>query len=426
MRLTDGTVLLAGGVTSLFGDQRRTVATALRYFPAAHGNTWFAPIANMQRARRAFTGTLLLNGTVLVAGGSGDNTSEIYTPPANPPIATRGATSVDFGAIPVGTSQDRTVSITNTGEDFLVISGFPISPPAVQGTGGFLVNPFNGTSGCPSFILAAGATCTLSVTFVAGAAQSYNATLSFTDNATGSPQTVALSGSGARTDTFSPTSVSFGAQAVGTADTRVVILTNNSSQTLHISTVSITPADAFSIGGNTCGQSLASHASCGITVRFQPPAGQAYTATLSLFDDAATAANTVALSGSGSFAGGPAPSFSPASVDFGNVPIGASVNGYQSVQLTNAGSQPLTISSLSLATSGNGSDFAIVDFRCQGKTIASGDYCVIYLKFHPGATGGRTGTLNVYSNANADQSVPTTLALSGAGFNGSAHTHQPA
>ncbi len=107
-------------------------------------------------------------------------------------------------------------------------------------------------------------------------------------------------------------------------------------------------------------------------------------------------------------------------MDFGTVPLGASINGYRSVQLTNAGSQPLSISSLSLATSGNGGDFSIVDFRCQGKTLASGDYCVVYLKFHPGDTGGRSGTLNVYSNANADPNVPTTLALAGAGFNGSA------
>ena len=44
--------------------------------------------------------------------------------------------------------------------------------------------------------LAAGATCTISVTFTPGSVASFTATVSVADNAAGSPQTVTLSGAG--------------------------------------------------------------------------------------------------------------------------------------------------------------------------------------------------------------------------------------
>jgi fibronectin type 3 domain-containing protein len=44
--------------------------------------------------------------------------------------------------------------------------------------------------------VAAGGNCTIEVTFTPAAANSYSATLSITDNASGSPQAVSLSGTG--------------------------------------------------------------------------------------------------------------------------------------------------------------------------------------------------------------------------------------
>jgi fibronectin type 3 domain-containing protein len=56
--------------------------------------------------------------------------------------------------------------------------------------------------------VAAGGTCTVEVTFTPSAASSYTATLSITDNATGSPQPVALSGTGTHDVTLSWTASS--------------------------------------------------------------------------------------------------------------------------------------------------------------------------------------------------------------------------
>ena len=59
--------------------------------------------------------------------------------------------------------------------------------------------------------LAAGATCTISVTFTPGSVANFSATVSVADNATGSPQTATLSGSGTApvvpVATLSPTTV---------------------------------------------------------------------------------------------------------------------------------------------------------------------------------------------------------------------------
>ena len=54
---------------------------------------------------------------------------------------------------------------------------------------------FTQTNNCPA-TLAAGAQCTISVTFTPSAAAKQTATVKITDNAKGTPQTVQLSGVG--------------------------------------------------------------------------------------------------------------------------------------------------------------------------------------------------------------------------------------
>jgi hypothetical protein len=78
----------------------------------------------------------------------------------------------------------QTVKLTNTGSTLLGIYGFASSPHFIQ------------TNNCPPS-LAAGQSCTITVEFFAGsikAGQSVNGMLSVIDSATGSPQTVSLTG----------------------------------------------------------------------------------------------------------------------------------------------------------------------------------------------------------------------------------------
>ncbi|MES2393539.1 MAG: choice-of-anchor D domain-containing protein [Acidobacteriota bacterium] len=98
------------------------------------------------------------------------------------------ATSVTFSTTFAGsTTPAQTVTMTNTGNATLNISGI-----ALGGT-----NPaqFAKTTTCGA-TLAANASCSISATFTPAAATTYSATITITDDAKNSPQTITLSGTG--------------------------------------------------------------------------------------------------------------------------------------------------------------------------------------------------------------------------------------
>jgi Bacterial Ig-like domain (group 3)/Putative Ig domain/Galactose oxidase, central domain/Kelch motif len=72
--LQNGTILLAGGITS----SGSPTNTAEIYDPAA--GTFTATAGSMTVPRAGHTATLLGDGTVLIAGGSGDTSAEIFNP----------------------------------------------------------------------------------------------------------------------------------------------------------------------------------------------------------------------------------------------------------------------------------------------------------------------------------------------------------
>src|SRR5262249_20075462 len=96
------------------------------------------------------------------------------------------------------TSSPQTVTITNTGTAVLTITGITTSGDFVQ-TNTCAAAPLNN-------LLNPGQSCTASVTFAPTASGARSGALSISDNATGSPQTVALSGTS--TAQFSLTSSS--------------------------------------------------------------------------------------------------------------------------------------------------------------------------------------------------------------------------
>lgn len=96
-------------------------------------------------------------------------------------------TSLNFGSVGLGASLVKTVTLKNVGTTRLTISGI-----AISGTNG---GDFVQTHTCGSS-LGAGASCIISVTFKPVVLRTRAAALHVTDNAAGSPQTVALSGIG--------------------------------------------------------------------------------------------------------------------------------------------------------------------------------------------------------------------------------------
>jgi hypothetical protein len=188
-------------------------------------------------------------------------------------------------------SAAQTVMVTNSGQAAL-------ATPSIAASGDFAQ-----TNTCVSS-LAAGANCSVAVTFTPTATGSRTGTLTITDNATGSPQTVTLSGMGVApvpVATLAPASLTFSGQAVGsTSAAQMVTLTNGGQAALAIASIAASGDFAQT---NTCGTSLAAAANCNIAVTFTPTDSGVRSGSITVTDNAAGSPHTVALSGTGSSVG---------------------------------------------------------------------------------------------------------------------------
>jgi len=105
------------------------------------------------------------------------------------PVAALTPATADFGSMTTGTtSAAQTFTLTNSGNAALTISGITL--------GGTNASDFAISSNSCANALAASATCSIAVTFAPSATGNFSATLSVADNAAGSPQTGALTGTG--------------------------------------------------------------------------------------------------------------------------------------------------------------------------------------------------------------------------------------
>jgi hypothetical protein len=183
-----------------------------------------------------------------------------------------------------GSSLPENENMTNPGGATLVIS-------SIVATG-----DFSQTNNCRDS-LPPGTTCTISVTFTPTALGPATGTLTITDNAPGSPQTLTLSGLGVLPIVLNPSALTFGNQAENTTSpAQTVTLTNTQSTPVAIV---ITTSPDFG-QTNTCGGSVPARSSCTITVTFTPSIVGLEAGTLSVLN-AATGGllQSITLSGRG-------------------------------------------------------------------------------------------------------------------------------
>jgi|GEM_PF-2263648 len=145
--------------------------------------------------------------------------------------------------------------------------------------------------------LTAGASCVISVTFTPTTTGARTGTLTVTDNASNSPQTAPLTGTGVLPATLTPPSLGFGSEVVSTTSAaKNVTLKNNQAVALNVSSVTTSGDYAQT---NNCGVSLPAGASCTISVNFTPTTTGSRTGTLTVTDDASNSPQTASLAGSG-------------------------------------------------------------------------------------------------------------------------------
>jgi hypothetical protein len=108
--------------------------------------------------------------------------------------------------------------------------------------------------------------------------------------------------------------------------------------------------------------------------------------------------------------GTPVLGISPASLAFGNVPVGQT-SAAQTLTLSNTGTGNLTLGALALSGA-NAAEFALGADTCSSQNLPPAATCIVDVSLTPTATGARTGQIDIPSNA---ASSPDAVPLSGNG-----------
>jgi hypothetical protein len=180
------------------------------------------------------------------------------------------------------------VTVTNRGNAALTISG-------IQLTNGPAFNFGSITCGG---LLAPLASCTVNVTFNGQSFGQLFSTLSFTDNAGGSPQSIGLTGSVVGQGlAFTTLGLRFGEQAVGAKSASLkATLINGTGAALTVTSIK---ASANFSQSNTCGTSLAAGAYCFVTVSFKPTSIGIKQGSITVVDSATGSPQVLPLIGTG-------------------------------------------------------------------------------------------------------------------------------
>jgi Big-like domain-containing protein/ASPM-SPD-2-Hydin domain-containing protein len=314
-----------------------------------------------------------------------------------------------FAAQLVGTtSGGQTVTVTNAQNIPLNISGVSIS--------GTNSGDFGVTNSCPIVpsSVPAASKCTLSVAFTPTAAGARTATLSITDDASNSPQTVTLNGSGSAPVTISPVSITNFSAPVGTTSAfKTVIIKNTATTPLTLDTFQF--SGDFEQTATTCGAlpaTLAPGASCNIYVVFDPTIGGVRDGQLQVYDTALSSPQVVNLSGTGT-----SPlTISPASLSFSALLVGT-VSAPKTITLTNHESESESFN-LALTSGLSAVDF-LASSNCSTGVIPANSSCLIYVNFAPSSTSPttRTGKLTVTDSAPGGTALAASLTGSATATN---------
>ncbi|HEY3972480.1 MAG TPA: FG-GAP-like repeat-containing protein [Candidatus Sulfotelmatobacter sp.] len=345
------------------------------------------------------TAALTIGTHSITASYSGDSnfsssTSSVLSQVVQGAIAQLSTTTLTFGNETVGmTSLPAGFTLTNAGNTNLVITSIGITGAnsadfAESGTCGNTLVP--------------GQICSYSVTFTPTATGTRTATLTFTDNASNSPQSIALSGIGVLPAvTLSPTSLTFATQVVFTSSkAQTVTLNNTGLGILNISKIAITGPFTET---NNCGSTVNSGSGCTLNVTFKPKTSGVLTGSLSITDNASLSPQKVPLKGTGTDV-----QLTPASLNFGNQPVGTR-SLPKKITLSNKASVAISVTSISIIGADAG-DFA--ETNTCGKSVAGGASCAITVTFTPSAKGSRSASVSIVDNGGGS---PQKVSLAGTG-----------
>ncbi len=364
-----------------FGATALVLPTSLAAGQSASLSVQFLPINS-----GSVTGTV---SVVSNATNSPTNISLSGTGYSSAGVISANPASVNLGSVTVGSSGSQTVVLTNTGNATVSISQLTSSGAGFSASG----------LSVPMY-LNAGQSANLNVVFAPTTAGSVTGGISVVSNASNSPASISVSGSGiaaavAPSITTQPASqtvtagqtATFTAAATGTAPLSYQWQKNGAAISGATSSSYTTPATTTSDGGS------------GFAVVLSNTAGTVTSAAATLTVNAAT----LLLNSSAT------------SLDFGSVNTTSS--SAQNVTFTNAGNSDVSISNVSV--SGAGFDATGLS---TGQTLTPGQTATLSVTFAPAASGSASGSVAVASNAT---NSPSTLTLIGTGVTPTSSTGTP-
>jgi hypothetical protein len=347
---------------------------------------------------------LALSALALLAGCQGFSSSSpgSQNNPQNqqPGDLTAAPASVSFGNVQVGTTQTLSDTLTNTGGSDLTISQSTVSTAAFSTTG--LSLPLT---------LSAGQSTTFNIVFTPQTAGSMNGTLLLTNDGSGSPLSIALSGTAVSGDgvTANPVSITFGSAALGSTQSQTETLTNSASQSLTISQATVS-GTGFTYTGLSLPMTLAPNQSTTFGVTFAPTNTGASDGLLSLTISGLSTTVDIALSGTGtSGSTGASLAAIPVSLTFTDTQTGKSQTQTETIE--NTGGTNASVSQITAT----GTGFSVSGVSTP-VTLAPGQTTAFTVIFAPQTTGNFSGNISITSNA----SNPTlAVALNGSAIGAS-------
>jgi len=240
--------------TTLSGGQSCTIRVA--FHPTVN-----AVVNGGLAVSTAFGNSPLAFSAALVGTGSGNVVSHVSVQPAFLNFGNKGPDFVDNVQVLTVTNTSHNTSLTIHG---ITLSGSP------NALGAFPMYKINSNT-CPS-MLAPGALCTIEVAFSTMFSslfpESYPGALTISDSDQTSPHVVGIAGNQVEELTFSPASVVFPPQSVGSTTTRTITVTDNDLQTGLVLDM-VTSGD-FSATGDLVPCFLHQGATCSMTISFTP------------------------------------------------------------------------------------------------------------------------------------------------------------
>jgi hypothetical protein len=253
---------------------------------------------------------------------------------------------------------------------------------------------FAQTNTCGTSI-AAGASCTFSVTFTPDSMgpKTGQFVVTFTD---GSSVGFGMTGSGIISITLTPRNITFKPQLLNTITISSVLI-NGINPTSY--------AQTGTCGSSSSGSSLPAGQTCTMNVTFTPLQTGGLTAALNIFGTFTAGQGQQASLMTGT---GTAVSVTPTSLTFAAQTVGTTSTS-KAVTMKNVGSTAMSVTSITFAGT-DPREFAQTN-TCM-PSIPAGGSCTVSVTFTPAAIGARTATMSI---GDPDPTGPQIINLTGTG-----------